>query len=98
MNELIAIKVIAQMHCDFSTKFGIPRQSGLVKALKGTVVFAPEYRQSGRCARIGRLFPHMADLAIFRGRAGGLVAHGAAAAHGREYPHGRVRHTFPVPA
>ena len=43
MNELIAIKVIAQMHCDFSTKFGIPRQSGLVKALKGTVVFAPEY-------------------------------------------------------
>lgn len=44
MNELIAIKVIAQMHCDFSTKFGIPRQSGLVKALKGTVVFAPEYR------------------------------------------------------
>ena len=31
MNELIAIKVIAQMHCDFSTKFGIPRQSGLVK-------------------------------------------------------------------
>lgn len=44
MNESILIKVIAQMHCDFSTKFGIPRQSGLVKALKGTVVFAPEYR------------------------------------------------------
>ena len=29
---------------DFSTKFGVPRQSGLVDALESTVVFEPEYR------------------------------------------------------
>lgn len=35
---------IAYLHNSFSTKFGLPRQSGIVKALKGTVVFEPEYR------------------------------------------------------
>ena len=36
--------VIARVHSDFSTKFGVPRQSGLVDALEATVVFEPEYR------------------------------------------------------
>lgn len=36
--------VIARIHTDFPTKFGIPRQSGLVKELKGEIVFEPEYR------------------------------------------------------
>ena len=40
----ITIKPIAQMHSDFSTKFGIPRQSGLVEELRSTIVFEPEYR------------------------------------------------------
>ena len=40
----ITLKTIAQIHSDFPAKFGIPRQSGLVEALKATVVFAPEYR------------------------------------------------------
>lgn len=35
---------IAHIHTDFPTKFGIPRQSGLVKELQGRVVFEPEYR------------------------------------------------------
>lgn len=35
---------IAHIRTDFPTKFGLPRQSGLVDALKGTVVFAPKYR------------------------------------------------------
>lgn len=35
---------IAHIHTDFPTKFGIPRQSGLVKDLQGRVVFEPEYR------------------------------------------------------
>ncbi len=35
---------IARIHTDFPTKFGIPRQSGLVKELQGRVVFEPEYR------------------------------------------------------
>ena len=38
------IKPIARMHSDFSTKFGIPRQSGLVEELHSTIVFEPEYR------------------------------------------------------
>ena len=42
--EIHAIKVIARMRSDFPTKFGIPRQSGLVEELVSTVVFEPEYR------------------------------------------------------
>ena len=38
------MKIIARMHSDFSTKFGIPRQSGLVDELESLVVFEPEYR------------------------------------------------------
>lgn len=35
---------IAHMKSDFPTKFGIPRQSGLVSSLHSTIVFTPEYR------------------------------------------------------
>lgn len=38
--------VIARIHTDFPTKFGIPRQSGLVDALKAMIVFEPEYRNA----------------------------------------------------
>lgn len=38
------MEIIARIHSDFSTKFGIPRQSGLVGSLKSMVVFEPEYR------------------------------------------------------
>lgn len=38
------IKTIARIHTDFDTKFGLPRQSGLVDELHGTIVFEPEYR------------------------------------------------------
>lgn len=37
-------QVIARIHTDFPTKFGIPRQSGLVRELEGRIVFEPEYR------------------------------------------------------
>ena len=40
----VTIQVIARMHSDFATKFGIPRQSGLVEELKSTIVFEPEFR------------------------------------------------------
>ena len=36
--------IIARIRTDFPTKFGIPRQSGLVKELQGTIIFEPEYR------------------------------------------------------
>ena len=42
----VNIQVIARMHSDFATKFGIPRQSGLVEELRSTVVFEPEFRNS----------------------------------------------------
>ena len=42
--ENVSIQVIARMHSDFATKFGIPRQSGLVEELRSTIVFDPEFR------------------------------------------------------
>lgn len=38
------MKIIAHIHTDFPDKFGIPRQSGLVKELTGKIVFEPEFR------------------------------------------------------
>ena len=40
------MNVVARIHSDFATKFGIPRQSGLIEALKAEVVFEPEYRNA----------------------------------------------------
>ena len=40
----VSIRVIARMKSDFATKFGIPRQSGLVEELRSTIVFEPEFR------------------------------------------------------
>ena len=42
----VNIQVIARMHSDFTSKFGIPRQSGLVEELRSTIVFEPEYRNA----------------------------------------------------
>lgn len=39
------MNIIGHVYTDFQEKFGIPRQSGLVDELTGTVVFLPEYRQ-----------------------------------------------------
>jgi len=44
MAQEFPMRVIARIHSDFSTKFGVPRQSGLVDALESTVVFEPEFR------------------------------------------------------
>lgn len=38
------MKVIARIHSDFPEKFGIPRQSGLVPALRARIVFEPAFR------------------------------------------------------
>ncbi|MBO7067884.1 MAG: tRNA (N6-threonylcarbamoyladenosine(37)-N6)-methyltransferase TrmO [Bacteroidaceae bacterium] len=40
------MKTVAKIHTDFKTKFGVPRQSGLVKGLKGRIVFEPEFRNA----------------------------------------------------
>lgn len=38
------LNIIARIHSDFTSKFGIPRQSGLVEELEATIIFEPEYR------------------------------------------------------
>ena len=38
------MQIIARIHSDFPTKFGVPRQSGLADALESTIVFEPEFR------------------------------------------------------
>ena len=42
----LELKQIAHISSPFPTKFGIPRQSGLVDALRATVVFEPEFRNA----------------------------------------------------
>lgn len=41
MEDTFSLRVIARLHCDFTTKFGIPRQSGLVPEQRATIVFEP---------------------------------------------------------
>lgn len=38
------MEIIAHVRTDFPTKFGVPRQSGLIDALEARVVFTPRYR------------------------------------------------------
>ena len=42
--EDITMQIIARIKSDFQTKFGIPRQSGLVKTLQSTIIFEPAFR------------------------------------------------------
>lgn len=42
----LSFHVIAHMKSDLPSKFGIPRQSGVVQALHSTIVFEPEFRNA----------------------------------------------------
>ncbi|MEE1074463.1 MAG: tRNA (N6-threonylcarbamoyladenosine(37)-N6)-methyltransferase TrmO, partial [Acutalibacteraceae bacterium] len=44
MKDNAEFKIIAKIRTDFPTKFGIPRQSGLISTLKAKIVFEPQYR------------------------------------------------------
>ncbi|MBO5786794.1 MAG: tRNA (N6-threonylcarbamoyladenosine(37)-N6)-methyltransferase TrmO [Clostridia bacterium] len=44
MNDEYTIKPIAYIYNDLTTKFGVPRQSGLASSLISEIVFTPEYR------------------------------------------------------
>lgn len=44
MADSLEIRPIAYFRSPFSSKFGIPKQSGLVEELEGEVVFEPDYR------------------------------------------------------
>ena len=41
---MVNIDIIARMKSDFPTKFGIPRQAGLVDTVRSTIIFEPAYR------------------------------------------------------
>ncbi len=43
MEKEFSMEIIGEIHTDFSQKFGIPRQSGIVNDLKGTITFKPPY-------------------------------------------------------
>ena len=58
MAEELKMKIIARIHTDFPTKFGIPRQSSLVEELKSTLVFEPEYRDENALRGIEQ-FSHL---------------------------------------
>ena len=56
-NETMTLKVIAHIHTAFPTKFGIPRQSGLVDELEAGSFFCEQYgvkiaEEDGDCAQI----------------------------------------------
>ena len=44
MPDEYTMRAIAHVRSDFSSKFGIPRQSGVVPELEADVVFTPEFR------------------------------------------------------
>ena len=60
------MQVIARVRNDFPTKFGLPRQSGLVPELVSTIVFEPEFR----VAEALRGIASVADLGLPSGGQG----------------------------
>ena len=43
MEEGLKLRIVARMESEFPSKFGIPRQSGLVAELRSVIVFEPEW-------------------------------------------------------
>lgn len=46
MQETFTFQTIARIRSDFPEKFGIPRQSGILKELESAIVFEPEFRNA----------------------------------------------------
>lgn len=97
MEQPLTLKAIAHLHNDFPTKFGLPRQSGLVENLPATIVFTPEYRNPHALPGAGRLLPYLADLGVFQSPASGLVSHRPSAPAGRKPADGSLCDPFPLP-
>ena len=51
--EEYTLRRIATIRTDFPTKFGVPRQAGIVDALEATIVFEPPYRVDEALRGIG---------------------------------------------
>lgn len=52
----MTVNIIARIRTELPEKFGVPRQSGLVPQLRGTIVFEPAYRNPDACGG-WRVFP-----------------------------------------
>lgn len=62
--DSLELKVIARIESDFPEKFGIPRQSGIVPALRSTIRFKPEFRNADALRGLDG-FSHLWLLWIF---------------------------------
>ena len=72
------LRAIATIHTPYESKFGVPRQSGVVNALESTIVFTPEFRNKDALRGIEGY-----DYLWLRGHQKRLVADSAATAPGR---------------
>ena len=66
MEESYPMRAIAHIESDFSSKFAVPRQSGLVEELTARIVFEPGYRRSEALRGIGE-FSHLWLIWVFSG-------------------------------
>lgn len=64
MESSYSMRVIAHIHTDFPTKFGIPRQSDLTSDLEGIIVFEKEYRVDQALREIEQ-FSHLWLIWVF---------------------------------
>ena len=94
----LTLQPIATIENDFPTKFGVPRQSGIVDELRSRIVFLPEYRQA-EAFRGLKDFSHLWLIWGFSEvKRKGWSATVRAAPIGRESAHGRFRYALPFPS
>lgn len=92
------MRPVAHICSDFPTKFGIPRQSGLVDDLTATVVFEPEFREPEALRGIEG-FSHLWLIWEFsQARRQEWSPTVRPPRLGREHSAGRVRHPISLPA
>lgn len=93
------MNAIATIRNGFATKFGIPRQSGLIESLKADVVFAEEYRNPDALRGLEG-FSHIWLIWKFSEairQDGSWSPTVRPPRLGGEYEDGRFRHPFSIP-
>ena len=58
MEQELKLRIVARLRGDFSSKFGVPRQSGLVEEVESRIVFEPGYRDANMLRGIEQ-FSHL---------------------------------------
>mgnify|MGYP000376298252 CR=1 FL=1 len=96
MSEVYEMKVIARIHNDFPTKFGIPHQSNRLETLKATIVFEPEYRVTEAFRGLEEYSYIWLIWQFFGSGKRYLVADGKTAATWRKYQDGSICNTISV--